>query len=121
MLESKPIAAMQPRHVDSPSASTPARPVAPTPPAERPEEKPVDFSLSMPVAQAASVAGSFNNWDPKRTPLRKEKKGEWKATLWLPPGRYEYRFVVDGQWMSDPKAKDSVANGFGSNNSVLVV
>lgn len=114
---------MQPRHAAAPAdTTTPARPVAPAPRApERPEEKPIDFSLKMPAAQAASVAGSFNNWDPKRTPLRKEKQGAWKTTLWLPPGRYEYRFVVDGRWISDPNAKESVANGFGTTNSVVVV
>lgn len=113
---------MQPRRAEPLPTTTPARPVAPADQTlERPVEKPVDFSLSVPSAQNASVAGSFNNWDPKRTPLRKEKKGDWKATLWLPPGRYEYRFVVDGQWMSDPNAKESAANGFGSTNSVVVV
>lgn len=111
---------MQPRHARS---STVARPVAPPPRAtERPVEKPIEFVLQMPQATSAAVAGSFNGWDPKRTPLRKEAKGGWKATLWLPPGRYEYRFVVDGnQWLSDPAAKESVPNQFGSTNSVLHV
>ena len=110
---------MKPRHT---RASTSARPVAPPKrAAERPVEKPVDFVLAMPHAQSAAVAGTFNNWDPKRTPLRKEPSGDWKTTLWLPPGRYEYRFVVDGQWLSDPKAKESVSNQFGSTNSVVHV
>jgi len=109
---------MKPRHTRS---STSARPVAPTVrTAERPVEKPVDFVLDLPQAQSAAVAGTFNNWDPKRTPLRKESGG-WKSTLWLPPGRYEYRFVVDGQWLSDPHAKESVPNQFGSTNSVVRV
>jgi hypothetical protein len=41
--------------------------------------------------------------------------------VWLPAGRYEYRFVVDGNWISDPCAKESVQNTFGSTNSVVVV
>ncbi len=45
----------------------------------------------------------------------------WKATVALPPGRYEYRFVVDGQWISDPNAKESVGNSFGSTNAVVVI
>jgi hypothetical protein len=36
-------------------------------------------------------------------------------------GRHEYLFVVDGQWLPDPKAKESVQNPFGGRNSVLVV
>jgi len=111
---------MHPRHTRS---STPARPVSPpTRAAERPVEKPVDFHLHMPGAKSAAVAGSFNGWDLKRHLLEKDSNGGWKATLWLPPGRYEYRFVVDGaQWCSDPRAKDSVPNDFGSTNSVVVV
>lgn len=110
---------MQPRHTRS---STAARPVAPPArAAERPVEKPVDFILNLPHAQWATLAGTFNGWDLKRTPLHKEANGNWKTTLWLPPGRYEYRFMADGQWLSDPKAKESVPNAFGSTNSVLVV
>jgi 1,4-alpha-glucan branching enzyme len=111
---------MRPRHSRS---TTIARPVAPPPrAAERPAEKPVDFVLNLPDARSACVAGSFNGWDLNRTPLHKEPNGGWKATVWLPPGRYEYRFVVDGaQWCSDPGARESVPNEFGSTNSVVFV
>ena len=57
----------------------------------------------------------------KRTPLSPGPGGAWTTTVWLPAGRYEYRFVVDGQWISDPSARESVPNTFGSTNSVLVV
>jgi 1,4-alpha-glucan branching enzyme len=119
--------------VSQPSA-TPSPPPAPTPaqrPAERPStpptsaprqgEKSIEFKLRNPHAKSAFVAGSFNSWDLKRTPMRKESDGEWKATVSLAPGRYEYRFVVDGQWISDPMAKESVHNTFGSTNSVVTV
>src|SRR5260221_7270568 len=108
---------MQPRHARS---TTPARPVSPpVRTKERPEEKPVDFHLHFPGAKSAAVAGSFNGWDLKCNQLQKDGNEGWKATLWLPPGRYEYRFVVDGaQWCSDPSAGQSIANEFGSTNSV---
>ena len=64
------------------------------------------------------MAGSFNNWSTKKTPLRKEGES-WTTMLKLPRGRYEYRFVVDGNWVSDPNAKESVANQFGSSNAVM--
>jgi 1,4-alpha-glucan branching enzyme len=89
--------------------------------APRHGEKSIEFRLRSPQAKSAFVAGSFNSWDLKRTPMRKEGDGEWRATVTLPPGRYEYRFIVDGQWLSDPTAKDSVHNTFGSTNSVLTV
>jgi len=111
---------MQPRHRQS---STVARPVAPkgARAVERPVEKPIEFILNLPEARSVAVAGSFNDWDCNRTPLSLNSAGTWKATVWLPAGRYEYRFVVDGQWISDPGARESVRNTFGSTNSVLVV
>jgi 1,4-alpha-glucan branching enzyme len=111
---------MQQRHT-RPSSS--ARPAATSPRAnETLPEKPVDFCFNLPGAKSAAVAGTFNGWDLSRTPLSKDASGGWKATVWLPPGRYEYRFVVDGaQWFSDPRALEAVPNTFGSTNSVLVV
>ena len=89
--------------------------------AQRPAEKPVEFVLKQPQARTVEVAGSFNGWNGSRTSLRLNSEGLWKATVWLPAGRYEYKFVVDGQWISDPGARESVENIFGSTNSVLVV
>jgi hypothetical protein len=117
--------------VSQPSTTPPAPPPAAQAqrPAERPSagpaprqgERAIEFKLRNPHAKSAFVAGSFNSWDLKRTPMQKEDDGEWKATVSLPPGRYEYRFVVDGHWISDPKAKESVHNSFGSTNSVITV
>ena len=47
--------------------------------------------------------------------------GRWLKELALPPGRYEYRLVVDGQWIDDPLAKEFVPNPHGSRNGVIVV
>jgi len=88
---------------------------------KRPAQRPAEFVLNMPHAHSASVSGSFNNWDLKRTPMTRDPVDGWKATVALPPGRYEYRFVVDGQWISDPNAKESVGNSFGSTNAVVVI
>jgi len=111
---------MQLRHGKS---STVARPVTPKPSrsGHRPLEKPVEFILNRPQAQSVAVAGTFNDWDLSRTPMSPGPGGTWKATVWLPAGRYEYRFVVDGQWISDPTATECVQNSFGTTNSVLVV
>jgi hypothetical protein len=53
--------------------------------------------------------------------MRKEPGNVWKTIVPLGPGRHQYRLGVDGQWMSDPNAKDSLPNNFGGTNSVLVV
>ena len=111
---------MQPRHIP---ATTVARPVAPKGlrSNRRPVEKPVEFTLHRPQARSVAVAGTFNDWDVNRTPMSPSPGGSWNVTVWLPAGRYEYRFVADGQWISDPNAGESVQNTFGSTNSVLVV
>ena len=87
---------------------------------QTPTHKEVCLSVNLPNARSVCVAGTFNNWDPAKTAMEKDGAG-WKATVSLPPGRYEYKFVVDGQWMSDPGAKESVRNDFGGTNSILVV
>lgn len=81
----------------------------------------IELKLRAPTAHAVFVAGNFNGWDPKRTSLRKDSGGVWHAFLPLSPGRYEYKFVVDGQWQEDPGAKESVPNPHGGRNSVLSV
>jgi hypothetical protein len=40
-------------------------------------------------------------------------------TLIIPPGRDEYKFLVDGQWKEDPKNNKTCPNCFGMQNSVL--
>ncbi|MGI8967335.1 MAG: isoamylase early set domain-containing protein [Limisphaerales bacterium] len=81
----------------------------------------VEFMLDMPQAGSVAVAGNFNDWDVTKKPLRKSANGLWRTAVTLPPGRYEYRFVADGQWLNDPKAKESSPNSFGGKNSVLQV
>ena len=111
---------MQLRHG---KASTVARPVAPkgARTVQRPLEKPVEFNLNYPHARTVAVAGTFNDWDLNRTPMSPGPNGSWRVTVWLPAGRYEYRFLVDGHWISDPSAKECAQNTFGSTNSVVVV
>ena len=48
-------------------------------------------------------------------------EGKWITELMLPPGRYEYLFVVDGVWLPDPAAAETVPNPYGGRNSVLTV
>jgi 1,4-alpha-glucan branching enzyme len=81
----------------------------------------VSFELVQPDAKNVYVAGSFNEWKPELTPLVPVGNGRWVGDLTIKPGRHEYLFVVDGQWMPDPNAKESVQNPFGGRNSILGV
>lgn len=74
-----------------------------------------------PMAKSVAVAGTFNDWQPAAKLLTPTRAGEWKGELKLPPGRYEYLFVVDGKWMPDPKSAEVVPNPFGGVNSVISV
>jgi len=46
--------------------------------------------------------GDFNNWNPKKHPMQNNENGIWSKTLVLSPGKYEYKFFVDGMWKKDP-------------------
>lgn len=72
-------------------------------------------------ARQVCLAGSFNDWNPTAMPMLHMSHDRWVKELSLPPGRYEYRFVVDGEWVSDPTGNDYMPNPHGSHNSVLVV
>jgi 1,4-alpha-glucan branching enzyme len=83
--------------------------------------KKVPFEFLAPEAQEVYLAGGFNDWDINANPMKKDKKGLWKTSLSLEPGRYEYRFLVDGNWENDPSCCDCVPNEFGSENCVRIV
>ena len=85
------------------------------------QEKPVEFSLSAPQAKSVSVAGTFNRWNPGAFSLKKDFQGNWRGSIPLKSGRYQYRFFVDGKWADDPKAKETVPNEFGTKNAILEV
>lgn len=72
---------------------------------------------------SASVAGSFNGWDATKNPMSDpDKDGVWEATVLLPAGKTEYKFVVNGdQWFVDDFAPDSAPDGLGGQNSVVIV
>jgi hypothetical protein len=73
------------------------------------------------TATKVCIAGAFNDWRPSVTPMVSLGDGRWIKELALPSGIYEYRLVVDGEWMPDPQASETVPNPFGGLNSVLKV
>ncbi len=81
----------------------------------------VQFVFHAPEAQKVSLRGDFNNWDTQADPMEKHKKGVWKVTVNLKPGRYEYRFFVDEKWENDPSCEGCVPNDFGSTNCIRIV
>ncbi|MFO1502019.1 MAG: glycogen-binding domain-containing protein [Verrucomicrobiota bacterium] len=81
----------------------------------------VCLEFTNPVAKTVYLAGTFNDWRPASTPMISLQEGRWIKELALPPGRYEYLVVADGEWLSDPLAPETSPNPFGGVNSVLHV
>ena len=78
------------------------------------------FLVPAPGAQSVTVVGNFNGWEA--TPLSDEDgDGIWTASIPLPPGRYEYAFVVDGRWWGQDPLADEYVSSFGDYNSVRYV
>ena len=89
-----------------------------------------EFVCYAPKATAVHLAGTFNDWSPEATSMVHDEGGVWKVTVPLEPGRYEYKFLVDGQWYCDTEQDDEAAflqrrervpNPFGSLNYALEV
>ncbi|MCM8819617.1 MAG: helix-turn-helix domain-containing protein [Candidatus Omnitrophica bacterium] len=84
-------------------------------------EKNVKFQIKAPTATKVAVTGDFNSWDSQGIPLKKDRRGVWSTEISLKPGKYQYKFLVDGQWVTDPENKVTVKNPFGTENSVKEV
>jgi chromosome partitioning protein len=77
------------------------------------------------AANDVRIAGDFNGWVPDKG-VRSQIDADgptrvWTKILQLPPGTYEYRYVVDGEWREDPENSDVVPSSVGGRNSILVV
>jgi chromosome partitioning protein len=78
----------------------------------------VTFTLEAPGAEHVLLAGDFNDWDvSEMEPI----DGVWTKVIKLAPGRYRYRYVVDGQWQNDPSNAAIEPNAYGGHDSILVM
>lgn len=84
-------------------------------------EKSVTFEFYAPLGKEVYLAGTFNDWDATKSPLKKNNSGTWRLVLMLQPGRYEYRYLVDGNWENDQRPTPCIPNAFGSWNCVVEV
>jgi len=78
------------------------------------------FVLPALDASDVSIVGNFNAWEP--TSLSDEDHdGIWTASIPLPPGRYEYAFVIDGRWWGQDPLADEYVQSYGEYSSVRYV
>ena len=69
-----------------------------------------------------NLFGQFNSWDRQNLPM-KDMNGDGVLEVEIPldPGRYEYKFFVDGREVVDPANPDKVSNGMGDFNSLRII
>lgn len=80
----------------------------------------MNFSISAPSAKEIYVVGDFNHWkidDDSR--LSRLDNGKWGKKVALPPGRYRYKFVIDGEWTLDSQNTEKEQNPFGTFDSII--
>jgi 1,4-alpha-glucan branching enzyme len=88
---------------------------------KKPQRKRMTFKLVAPEAREVILLGDFNDWDKKKHFMKRDQNGIWSKIVMLAPGRYEYKFLLDGDWHNDPSNDQTVPNTFGTLNSVLIV
>lgn len=71
-------------------------------------------------ANIVAVAGSFNNWNQSQI-ICAHQQTEWLCRTDLYPGRYTYKFIVDGNWILDPVNHETEEDAAGNINNVLIV
>jgi pimeloyl-ACP methyl ester carboxylesterase len=71
-------------------------------------------------AEAVAIYGSFNNWIQTKNYCAKEADG-WICRIDLAPGKYTYRFLVDGVGLIDPTNPATEDDGQGHVDSVIVI
>lgn len=89
--------------------------------ATRSTKRRVPFIAKLEGARSVVLTGDFSDWSKEGVPLHEIRAGEWAANLDLPPGEYQYRLLIDGNWRDHPEAPRRVPNPFGSENCVLTV
>jgi 1,4-alpha-glucan branching enzyme len=75
------------------------------------------FLCYAPGAQEVKLAGDFTQWQQNPIPMERDSDGTWEATVDLPPGEYNYLFLVDGNWCDDPDSGEHRPNPFGGVNA----
>lgn len=83
--------------------------------------KNIEFFLVAPDARSVKLAADFTDWGKFPIDMIRTENGIWSFTLPLAPGRYLYRFLVDGEWRDDPCPMLRAPNPFGTDNAIMIV
>ncbi len=81
----------------------------------------MNFICDAPAAQAVTLVGDFNHWNPHSHPLQLQPGGGWLIRLELKHGHHRYAFLVDGALTLDPRAMGITRNDEGQRVSLVPV
>lgn len=79
----------------------------------------MEFKFFRPEAGQVRIAGDFSGWQPTLG-MQPTSDGWWFAQAEFPPGKYRFRYEVDGRWFTDFASSGLEPSPTGLN-SVLIV
>jgi chromosome partitioning protein len=80
----------------------------------------VRFMVNAPAAKEIYIVGDFNHWKiSEDNKLSRLSDGKWEKRVGLQPGRYKYKFVIDGEWTLDSENSEREINAFGTFDSIV--
>ncbi len=86
------------------------------------EDKEIVFTLEAPEEERVQIAGDFNGWMPENLRLtHSQGRPMWQKIKRLKPGAYQYKYLIDNQWVADPGNDNTVDDLFGGVNSIIRV
>lgn len=85
-------------------------------------ERTIVFTIEAPAKARVQIAGDFNGWQPEHLHYRDNHGNPaWQKGISLGPGIYQYKYLVDDQWVTDPANDRTVDDTLGGVNSVVSV
>jgi 1,4-alpha-glucan branching enzyme len=85
------------------------------------QSKPINFVCVAPAAKQVCLTGDFNGWSPSSHPMNRQPDGAWLLQVPLTHGHHQYRFLVDGQVVLDPRANGVARDAQGQKASLIAV
>jgi 1,4-alpha-glucan branching enzyme len=83
--------------------------------------KPINFVCVAPSAKQVYLTGEFNGWSPESHRMQRQPDGAWLLQVALHHGHHQYRFIVDGKAVLDPRAYGVARDRQGELASLIAV
>lgn len=82
--------------------------------------KDIQFAIRAPDAKDIYLVGDFNSWKADdNAKMSRLDDGRWVRLMGLTPGKYKYKFIIDGRWEIDCENSDKELNNYGTFDSII--